>query len=310
MQGAYTLNTPVASADTTLPIAVRDALLTGANGGVLFLFDTAFGFSYPGGALAGRAAAGAPANGAVVADISEHANGSFVKAATQTVGYAGGGFDFSTLAATVSAGNTDNHVKAPAAVWADIYANQEYMVVLYMRLPSLADWNANASILPFFASSAAGYSSEADPLTLDFQLAPNIQARRQTAVGAQTLLEISPATHYGRHAQVAFWRNAAGTGLRVKSAAGVSLSTAAAGAVNAANFSACQPRFGTVTPFTDFASASHRTCRNFRLYRGFIENLHTSTRDPVTALDADWERVQARIAASAAANGGTSLIFV
>ncbi|MER8715312.1 hypothetical protein NKJ09_29405 [Mesorhizobium sp. M0189] len=47
-----------------------------------------------------------------------------------------------------------------------------------------------------------------------------------------------------------------------------------------------------------------------KLYRGWVENLEVSGRDPQTVLDADWARIQARIAASASANGGTSLIFV
>ena len=47
----------------------------------------------------------------------------------------------------------------------------------------------------------------------------------------------------------------------------------------------------------------------FRIYRGFVENLARSGRDPETVLDEDWDRVQARIAADIAANG-TQTIFV
>lgn len=313
MQGAYTLNTPVASADNSLPIAVRDALLTGSNGGVRFLFDTAFGWCYPGGPLTGRAAAGAPANGAAIGDISEHANGSFALAAGQAVAYAGGGFDFSTL--TAAGGSSDplrlNHIKGPGSVWAGIQAAQQFAVMAYLKLPTALDWTTVTDIFPIFASSAGGYLGEADPLTLNFANGGLVQARRQTSIGVKDQLEVSAALHHGLNTQILFWRTATETGLRLKSTAGTTLITGAAGALNTADSSALQPRFGIPGPFTTFTFASHRTARNFRLYRGGIENLALSARAPAVAIgDADWTRVQARIAASAAANGGTSLIFV
>lgn len=307
LQGAYTLNTPIASTDTSLPIAVRDALLDGSNDGVRFLFDTAFGFSYPGGPLAGRAAAGAPANGAVIGDISEHANGSFINEASQVIGYAGAGFDFSTMTSTVA--QSHNQVRGPAAVWG---ADQRFCVFSYMRLPTLADWNVSTSIFPVFIGSDLGYQTAPDPVTIAFANGGLINARRQTALNAADQTSVLGTSHYGLMAQVAAWRTTNNNFvLRVKSAAGSVSSFIASATANALDCSAVTPRFGVGKGFTDYGiNTSQRTARNFRLYRGGIENLALSGRDPVAVLDADWTRVQARIAASAAANGGTSLIFV
>jgi hypothetical protein len=269
----------------------RDALLSGDSGGVRFLFDLAFPFSYAGGA---------PANGAAINDVAENSNGSFQLAATQAVGFNGNGFDFSTLTTTTNTTYDENNVIAPASVWADIDAVQRFLWCMYVRIPSESDFNSSVTLYPIFASSshADGYSSVADPLTVAQRYSAStkqVSFRRQTAVGAQSELTCAAAGHYGQVAQLAFWRNAAGVGGRIKSAGGTTTATNVSGSDNSADFSACQPRFGTVQPFTAYASeALHRTARNFRMYRGFIENLDTSGRNPVTVLDADYERTIAR----------------
>jgi hypothetical protein len=60
---------------------------------------------------------------------------------------------------------------------------------------------------------------------------------------------------------------------------------------------------------TGALSAQDLNASNFKVFRAFIENLRRSQRDPLAVLDADWQRVQARIVASALANGGVSQIF-
>ena len=297
MSIVYTLNSPVVSNDTNLPIAVRDAVLKEDNGGVRFLFDLGFGFCYPGGPYTGRPAAGQPGDGSLIADIAEIGNGSFVKSLGQTVDYAGGGFDFSTLTLAVTSLVIDpsNHVLAPA-VWAGIQAEQKFMVAKYIKMPTSGDWNSSNTIFPFFASSSAltAYAEAADPVVLNMSATSGIQARRQTAVGEHVALSASQTAHYGLVTQVAFWRTATETGLRLKSSAGTTLVTGAAGSLNAADCSACLPRFGIVKPFTNFTIPEHRTARNFRMYRGWIENLALSGRSPAAVLDADWDRVSAR----------------
>lgn len=285
----YIINLPDTLTDTSLPTLQRDQLLDGAGGGVRFLFDLAFPFSWPTQA--------APADGDTIVDVVELANGVFVKDASETIAYNGRGFDFSTMTSTSNTVEND-HVRMPTSVWADINTTQYFLLCAYLRLPSNADWNTSATLLPFFASGVSGgYTAEVDPITLAFMAGNIITARRQTSVGAGTILSTAAlgVGYQGAFAQVAFWRNATGCALRVQSAAGAVTVTAAAGANNTADFSAVQGKFGIVPPFTQFGtSPEHRTGRNFRLYRGFVENLATSGRDPATVLAADWARVVAR----------------
>lgn len=289
----YVFRNPVGAGDTSLTTLNRDAYINGSVDGVNFLFDTTFPFSYPGGNYIGRPAAGAPANGALIADIAEKGNGSFVKdAATMT--YAGGGFDFSALN-----NNNSCYVAATNSTLSNIFASQYYMIFMYIKLPTLANWNTSGSISPFFTTTLSYYVVDVDLGVFCFTNSPALQVRRQTAVGAQTPITIDNSstlplsTHYGLMAQVAFWRTASETGIRVKSSGGTSLVTAASGSANSANFSSNIPRFGPATnPFGSTMT------RQYRIYRGGIENLAISGRNPVTVLDADWTRVQTRITAS------------
>ncbi len=290
----YVFKNPVGAGDTSLSTLNRDSYINGSATGINFLFDTTFPFSYPGGNYVGRSAAGAPANGALITDIAERGNGSFVKdAATMT--YAGGGFDFSALSSSNSCFSSGT-----SSTLSNIFASQYYMIFMYIKLPTLANWNTSGSVSPFFTSTLSYYVVDVDIGIFCFTNSPALQFRRQTAVGAQTPITIDGSStpsalsvHYGLMAQVAFWRNASGTGIRVKSSGGTSLVTAASGSSNSANFSATTPRFGPATnPF------GSNMGRQYRIYRGGIENLAISGRDPVTVLDADWARVQTRITAS------------
>jgi hypothetical protein len=277
-----------ACTDTTLPVLERDQLLSEDNEGVRFLWDAAFGFSYSGGV---------PVNGAQVRDISENGNGSFVLAAGETVGFAGNGFDLSSMSSVT--GGAQAHVVGPTNVWTDIHADQFFLVCVYLKLPLESDWNTSASLLPFFACSegnGSGYLSVADPLTMAFaSTSRRLDFRRQTGIGSAASTTVSVTGHYGSFSQVSCWRTASGFGASVRSAAGLSSSTIGpVGTNNVADVSVCQPRFGSVTPFTSYSIPSHRSSRNYRLYRGFVENLARSGRNPVDLLAADWSRTVAR----------------
>lgn len=268
----------------------RDPLLSGDNDGVRFLFDAAFPWCYAGGA---------PANGALVRDIAEKADGQFVLSSGQTVGFSGNGFDFSTLTIAENAVGDENHVKAPASVWADIAAQQYFLFCIYVKMPVESDFNTSSGIYPFFASSNsdAGFQSVADPLTVAQRYQSGLKRidfRRQTGINAASQLTVDPTNHYGKFCQIAYWRNASGAGARVKSSGGTTSTTGAVGDNNSENISACEPRFGSVAPFTFYAGEAHRKARNYRLYRGFIENLARSGRDPQAVLDADYDRTVAR----------------
>lgn len=66
------------------------------------------------------------------------------------------------------------------------------------------------------------------------------------------------ATDYGTFAQIAFWRNAAGQGLRLKTANNTQVTTAAVGADNAQNFSTPTGKFGMGRSFWPMSLARVR----------------------------------------------------
>jgi hypothetical protein len=296
MNPIYILKSPVVSPDTSLPVIYRDKLLEGVlNDGVRFIADLAFPFSYPGGAFAGRAAAAAPANGALVADIAEVADGSVVVVSGQAIGYAGGGFDFSALTARGS------YLQIPASVANDIYTayggnSQHFLFCAYVKLPASGEWNTLGSIAPFMSFASANAAVGVPDIVSVGQANPtSLQSVRQTA-GA-TLANntvVIPSNYFGLFAQVAFWRNAAGVGLTIKTANGRTTSTGAVGSNNSENFSAQTGKVGVCPAYWSSSLTGQSGAKNFRVYRCFVENLARSARDPLTVLDADYARVVAR----------------
>lgn len=297
----------------------RDPLLESDNDGVRFAFDLDFSWSYPGGDLETRPAPGNPTAGQTIYDIAERGNGAYQRqGSTPVASYAGGGFDFDGIT------RTPYGVKAPASAWSTIYsaANRYFLWCGYYRMPSSSNWKASNGSFEIFTNTEANgsYISQVEPLTI-FQITPTagnpkIIARRQVLVGASpsnaTVLEL-PMTgdYFGKLCQVAFWRNASGQGFRIKSADNEASATAAVGTETALNFSATRPTWGNgATPDNGDLSAENKNAVKYRLYRGFLEDLALSNRNPLDVINGDWTRVQARIAASAAANGGTSVIFV
>ena len=122
----FAIKSSLTSTDTTLSKLVRDNLLDGVqNDGVRFLADLGFGFSYPGGPLLGRATAGNPLNGALVADVSEHADGYVNLNPGDALPYSGGGFSFAgaTSLGYGGAGAIQGDcLVIPASVAADLWA--------------------------------------------------------------------------------------------------------------------------------------------------------------------------------------------
>lgn len=301
--GVPNLKASGVSEDTSRPKRWRDLLLKDVqNDGVRFAFDLAFPYSYPGGAPIGRPAAAAPVAGATVGDISDHANGSAAVATAGGIAYVGGGFDFTNSAAS-SGGTLDQGVMAPASALADIFApfggkSQRYLACLYCKLPALADWNATGTILSFFGDKS--YSTSPSLFILAMVNGGLLQVRRQTGANAYDTVAptgILPAAgDYGTVVQIAHWRSDAGQGLRLRSANGIVIGTRAMGADNTQDFSANAMCFGRNAG--SFAGTSYQTVlpalKGFRVYRGFVENLARSGRDPVTVLDADYMRTMAR----------------
>lgn len=271
----------------TLQTLRRDAMLDGDNGGVRFSFDLPFGFCWPG--------QDNPTNGDPVIDVAERANGSYIATGTG-VAFAGGGFDYTSLT------GGKGYVAGPTDALATIKAGSEYfLVALYMRLPSTADFAiTGGAVASIFQAAASAYTAGPDMVMIDINSSYAIEFRRQTNgstwVGNPSPINI-PETLRGKMCQIAVWRNAAGVGLRAKSVDGeINYTSTVVGSENAGDFSGLSPKFGATPGFGHLLKS--------RLYRGWVEDLELSGRVPLTVLDADWARVQARITAS----GGT--IFV
>lgn len=299
--GVPTITAPGIPEDVSRSLPARDASLVGvANDGVRFMADAAFPWCYPGGPLDGRPAAGTPTNGAVIYDMAEQADGSFALPASG-VTYAGGGFDFTN--STALTGSRDVGIIMPASVLADLWtayggASQQFLFSMWVKLPTLANWNASASLL----SMAGDLPLTAQPsLFIVTQRSGGvIDVRRQVSSGTSDTgnpLVITPASgDYGSVVQIGVWRTASQQGLRLRSANGIRLTTAAAGAANTQNFSGntfCVGRNGA-----SYAGASPTTTltalSGFRVYRTMMENLARSGRDPVAVLDAAYTAVTAR----------------
>ena len=179
-----------------------------------------------------------------------------------------------------------------------------FLVCGYFKLPVQSDWNTISALAPFFACTdgASGYTTpEADLLTIAQQIAggnPRLLARRQTngGTGVDDMVVDPSAAAFGKFAQISYWRNATGRRLRLRTSATDQFSIAGAvGVNNSGDFSQKRARWGVPESFNNLASAeAHRAASNTRLYRGFIEDLSTSERDPVAVLDADWTRTIAR----------------
>jgi hypothetical protein len=312
LQGSFVLESPIVSTDTTLEVAVRDALMRGvANNGVRFIADLGFGFSYPAGPFSNRPAAGAPVNGALVADVAEHANGSVVLTSGQIIGYAGGGFDYAAITAA------GNYLSVPPSVAADIFAAfgghaQQFMVTAYVKLPLKANWNSGAALAPMIAwGDANAAAGVADMITIgQSSISSRLEAIRQTVGSTLVSMNVTVADNeYGQLAQITFWRNASGTGLSLRTDQGRRTTSGVVGADNTENFSTKTGRLGACNTYGVPSAAGATNSIKWRAYRLFVENLARSGRDPMAVAEADWLRVQARIAASAAANGGVSKVF-
>jgi len=283
---ALVLQIPTTASASGLSTLRRDPLLDGDNSGVRFAFDLAFPWCYVGGA---------PANSALVKDVAEIASGSVVLASGQTISSAGNGFDFSAITASLS------YLAVPANVASDIYnqtsGNQYFLAATYVKLPSQADWNATGSVAPFFTwgTGSGDYSSSASLCMMAQQTGGVLSARRQTSVGAVAQLSITvPTSDYGQVAQIAIWRNGTEYAMRLKTANNTTKSSTSVGSANSADFSATVGKFGIGQGFAHNTISGSTTYQKWRLYRGWVENLVRSGRDPETVLNADWTRTASR----------------
>lgn len=299
LYGRQQLVTPAIIGATALGKSVRDPLILGSNEGIRHAIDLDFDFSYPGGPLAGRPTAGAPSDEAILYDIAERANGRFDLLSGQTVTYQGGGFDYSAITSNIGA-FCEIPSSAPADIWSTVNGNSQYFLFcLYMRLPLKAEYPSGGFISPFaHFSEGQSFQNGPDLLTLAMNTSGEITYRRQRDLNVVDNISLAPPSNddYGKVVQIGAWRNAAGTGLRLKSATGTRIGTLAPTPANVQNYSARTGRIGVSGSFwqSNLVTAGQSLSVRFRAYRYFLENLARSGRDPATVLDADWARIVTR----------------
>ncbi|MFG7486287.1 hypothetical protein [Methylorubrum rhodesianum] len=277
------------ASDATLPMSVPDRVMSVPafdQGGIRHLFD----HNNPATGLTG-----APTNGQPIVDVSAHENGAFTFTGTGTLAYSGGGIDFSGVA------NVGATLDIPASVAADIWGNgtvpQYFLQGLYVKLPTKAQWVTAIRPLSCFTTASNGFQSEADLVTIAMVVVgatPYLRVIRQLSLGPATVDQFDiplPDSVFGTVVQIGFWRNAAGQMAQLVWSAGSLQVAKTVNANNIADFSTKKGKIGIGTSFWNNADTMGKT---WRLYRGFIENLRTSGRDPAAVLAADWKRVQAR----------------
>lgn len=256
------------------------------------------------GADAG-ATATAAITGSAVSSLSLTAGGTLYTGGALVV-ITGGGGTGATGTATVVAGvvtalnltaGGTGYTSAPTVT---IVPNaQQFLACCYVKLPTTANWmTATNYALPFlgWATSAAGYSGGSDLVQISQSNFGSLQrvhlARQVNGSSVGDVVLVPNAADFGSVVQLAMWRNAAGVGVRIRSANGIVAGTSTVTAPNIGNFSGLTGKAG-IGP-ANWANAIGTGAKNWRLYRGFIENLLTSGRDPVAVLDADYARVAAR----------------
>lgn len=278
----------VATNNSALPILRRDPLLRDDNGGVVAMFDVGFNWGWPTGQ--------APHDGSVVPNLTEEDSEDlgFQLVAGQAVSYAGGGFDFAGLTSDPAC------IRGPAGMLAGIQAAQTFLMVMWMKLPAAVDWipSSDSACYACSATSTLSYANGPDLLTIQPANpgAPAIYSRRQTtAINTYAGLSIMDLT--GLHSTVcmiAAWRTASQTGLLIRGGADIvspitRSSLAAQGALNVLDFSAQRYQWGVTDSLNNLAAIPvARPAHKHRIYRGWLENLAVSERDPLALIEREW----------------------
>lgn len=293
----YVIQSNIATNDTTKPFLYRDELIKDDNNGVKLLFDFGFGWSYPAGNIP-RPLIQNPINGSLVRDMSNVKHDGVVDlpsglGITMT-------HDGHSIVKNKGAQYNYSVVNAPN-VLSSFTGSTNYIVCAYVKVASLTDWNAAGSAIASFISAADYGKTYLDgPELVLINTTPKsvdgttgtIGARFQTAIGSMVALGITLPAGLGLYnddlVQIAAWVSNGKCNLRIKSnlfeqtASAVYAGNSATVSANSIGFETGKGRFGGV-------SVPHK------LYRGFVENLDISGRDPVEVIDADFVRSVARI---------------
>jgi hypothetical protein len=271
--------------DETLPFDYLDPIITE---GTLFVARGGDTFAWAG--------QDAPSNGDLLKNIDDINNAgndaSWLIQSGSSIGFADGEFDFTGLT------TNKNTLLLPASIADALWGGDQYFALcMYLVLPSSADWWNSTADRPFITwtgSDGAGsgnWTNEADLVMIGQQFnsgtTRRMWFRRQTALNAVADLFLTPdATHFGNLVQVLYWRDADGTGARIKGASATVSTTGAVGANNAANFSGKRGQLGIGSSF--WPSSSMPAAINWKVKGCWIEDLSVSERDPTTIADSDF----------------------
>lgn len=293
----YVIQSNISTNDATKPFLYRDELIKDDNNGVKLLFDFGFGWSYPAGNLP-RPLIKNPINGSLVRDMSNVKHDGVVDLPS------GLGITMTHDGHSIikNKGTQYNYsvVNAPN-VLSSFTGSTEYIVCAYVKIASLADWNAVGTAIASFISAADYGKNYLDgPELVLINTTPKnadgvtggIGARFQTAIGSVVVLAVTLPAGLGLYnddlVQIAAWVSNGKCNLRIKSNQ-FEQTVSAVYAGNSATVSANSIGFETGKGLFAGASVPHK------LYRGFVENLDISGRDPVEVIDADFVRSVARI---------------
>lgn len=264
-----------------------------SNNAVRFLADTGFSASYPGGNPPADPAN--PTNGQIIYDVAGISNAS-ISAPSAQLTYSGGGLDF-TSSSTQGQG-----IVVPASVMADIYNGyggvaQKFLAMMYCKLPSSANWPTGTDLQSIMGDGADTGSAGAlgSVNMINFTSPGRMQGRRQTAASTGNTSAALTVSDFSGLAQVAWWRSATEYGMRVRTASGAQIYTAASGSdnTNASSFAGNTFTFGRPSVFGVAGVKNYFS--GFRVYRCAMVNLARSTPASITdVLDRDWSRVVAR----------------
>jgi len=282
-----------------VPTIYKDQYLNGAGAGALALWDTAYAGSY-----AKAATASAPVAGDVIRDLAGKGDGvvSLIGAAptggqTKMPAYAGGGFDFSGLT------HVGSEIAFPSVIAEHIraQANCYFLEMIYVRLPTQAQWIAagNQGRIPLacFTDSPTGSATQSELADIFMSYnGTSCKLNAFIASGASYVLVSSAdmlSSEFGQLVQVSVYRTAAGVFLRHRSAARFDVKTNASVTKPSLSLVGRKWHIGLGNAFWS-AATFPIGMQNLRFYRGAMEDLETSGRDPVAVLDADWTRTVAR----------------
>jgi hypothetical protein len=211
------------------------------------------------------------------------------------VSYAGGGFDFSN----VPAGTFYRNIELPPAVLAGLQDSDAWLFAAWVKLPSVADWNANASFFQIISAGdgvGSGLTLFAVSLTTASIL---LRGFNGTSFGnAYASSMVIPRDNFaGQIVQIGVYRRNGSLNLRLKSAATITAVSSSYPTGQTMSL-AGKPidlgwHKGTLSTMA-IEPGSPRPLNGLRYYRAAAESLSVSGRDPVAVLDADWAGCNAR----------------